>query len=88
MQNFDEATTRVTKAARDGLRQVKARARRHDRVGEATYRALELTSGGLGAAARALRQLGEAMEPPARTLPARRSARGDAASQPAGRKTA
>jgi hypothetical protein len=54
------------RVAKNGLRMVKARAKRRDRVGEATYRALELISGGLDAAASALRQLGEATEPPAR----------------------
>jgi hypothetical protein len=53
--------------AKSGLRYVKDRARRRDTVGEATYRALELVSDGLGVAGKALRQLGEATQPPART---------------------
>jgi len=52
--------------AKSGLRYVKARARKRDTVGEATYRALELVSDGLGTAGKALRQLGEATRPPAR----------------------
>jgi hypothetical protein len=52
--------------AKSGLRYVKDRARRRDTVGEATYRALELVSDGLGIAGKALRQLGEATQPPAR----------------------
>lgn len=53
--------------ARSGLRYVKDRAKRRDTVGEATYRALELVSDGLDVAGKALRQLGEATQPPART---------------------
>jgi hypothetical protein len=53
--------------ARNGLRYVKDRARQGDTVGQATYRALELVSDGLGVAGKALRQLGEATRPPART---------------------
>jgi hypothetical protein len=52
--------------AKSGLRYVKDRARRRDTVGEATYRALELVSDGLGVAGKALRQLGEATQPPSR----------------------
>lgn len=52
--------------ARTGLKYVKDRARRDDPVGEATYRALELVSDGLGVASKALRQLGEATKPPTR----------------------
>ena len=52
--------------AKTGLRYVKDRARQHDAVGEATYRALELVSDGLGVAGKTLRQLGEATRPPAR----------------------
>ena len=57
---------RLERAAKSGLRLVKDRARRRDRVGEATYRGLELVSDGFGVAARALRQLGEATQPPPR----------------------
>ena len=39
---------RTREAADSGLRAVKDRAREQDRVGEATHRALELASGGLG----------------------------------------
>jgi hypothetical protein len=53
--------------AKSGLRFVKDRARRTDPVGEATYRALGLVSEGLDLAGKALRQLGEATQPPART---------------------
>ena len=52
--------------AKTGLRYVKDRARQRDTVGEATYRALELVSDGLGVAGKTLRQLGEATRPPAR----------------------
>ena len=52
--------------AKTGLRYVKDRARRKDPVGEATYRALELVSDGLGVAGKTLRELGEATRPPAR----------------------
>ena len=72
MQNVEDL-------ARNGLDFVKARARRSDRVGQATYRTLEIVSGGLGATAKALGQLGDATQPPARTpaksaAPAKRSA--------------
>jgi hypothetical protein len=60
MQNVEDL-------ARNGLKLVKERARRGDRVGQATYRTLELVSTGLGATARALGQLGDATQPPART---------------------
>jgi len=63
---IDDATTRVADAAKRGLRLVKERAERRDRVGDTTHRALELVSDGLGATAKALRQLGDAVEPPAR----------------------
>jgi hypothetical protein len=53
--------------AKTGLRYVKDRARQRDAVGEATYRALELVSDGLGVAGKTLRQLGEETRPPART---------------------
>jgi hypothetical protein len=53
--------------AKTGLRYVKDRARERDTIGEATYRALELVSEGLGVAGKTLRQLGEATRPPART---------------------
>jgi hypothetical protein len=70
MANIEQTTTQVVKtatgAARRGLTLVKTRARRKDTVGEATYRALELVSGGLGTASKALRDLGEATRPPAR----------------------
>jgi len=52
--------------AKTGLRYVKDRARQEDPVGEATYRALQLVSDGLGTAGKALRQLGDATKPPAR----------------------
>jgi hypothetical protein len=52
--------------AKTGLRYVKDRARQRDAVGEATYRALELVSDGLGVAGKTLRQLGEATRPPTR----------------------
>jgi hypothetical protein len=54
------------RVAKDGLQRAKARARRQDRVGNATYRALELAHTGLGSAARALGRLEEAIQPPAR----------------------
>ena len=54
------------RAAKSGLKAVKARARRRDRVGEATYRALELVSDGLEASSKALGQLSEAVQPPSR----------------------
>jgi len=63
---LDEATTRVADAAKRGLKAVKQRAQRRDRVGETTHRALELVSDGLGVTAKALRQLGDAIEPAAR----------------------
>jgi hypothetical protein len=53
--------------AKTGLRYVKDRARQRDTVGEATYRALELVSDGLGVAGKTLRQLGEATRPPTRS---------------------
>lgn len=52
--------------AKSGLKYVKDRARRDDPVGEATYRALELVSDGLGVASKTLRRLGDATKPPAR----------------------
>jgi hypothetical protein len=81
MQNFEEATSRMAKR---GLGVVKRRARQHDAVGQATYRALEVVSDGLSTAAKALRQLGQATEPPART-PSTRTA---PASKPATNATA
>jgi hypothetical protein len=60
--------------ARNGLRYVRDRAKRRDTVGEAAYRTLELVSEGLDVAGRALRQLGEATQPPTRAakeLPAK-----------------
>ncbi len=66
------------RVARDGLRLVKDRARRHDAVGDATHRALELVSDGLGAASRALGQLGEATQPPTRGAGARPAAKAPA----------
>jgi hypothetical protein len=60
MQNVEDL-------ARNGLELVKERARRGDRVGQATYRTLELVSTGLGATAKALSQLGDATQPPTRT---------------------
>lgn len=54
--------------AKDGLQRAKARARRQDRVGNATYRALELVHTGLGSAARAFGRLEEAIQPPARPV--------------------
>jgi hypothetical protein len=74
----EELLGRTRDAADSGLRAVKERAREQDRVGEATHRALELASGGLGAAARALGQLGDATRPPVRgATPAARSPRTD-----------
>jgi hypothetical protein len=71
MQSTREAAARAASIAervtKRGLRLVKARAKRDDRIGEATYRALDLASDGLGIAAKALRELGDAIEPPART---------------------
>lgn len=70
MANIEQTTSQVVNAAkrvaRRGLTQVKTRARRKDTVGQATYRALELVSDGLGTASKALRDLGEATRPPAR----------------------
>ena len=66
--------TEAERLARNGLGAVKARARRDDRVGEVTHRALDLVSGGLGIAGRALSQLGEETEPPARGAAPRPSA--------------
>lgn len=54
------------RVASRGLHLVKERAQRHDRVGDATYRALELVHGGLGSATEALGKLREAAQPPAR----------------------
>jgi hypothetical protein len=83
MQTIDEATTRVADAAKRGLKQIKARAERPDRVGEATYRTLELVSDGLGATAKALRQLGKAVEPPSRgQTPATQPAAARSAARP------
>jgi hypothetical protein len=66
VKNPKGATT-MDNIAKTGLRYVKDRARQHDAVGEATYRALELVSDGLGVAGKTLRQLGDATRPPART---------------------
>jgi hypothetical protein len=78
-QTTDETASdpghRVRRLADDSLRFVKARAGRNDRVGEATYRALELVSGGLDVAAKALDRLGEATQPPVRGTIARASRR-------------
>ena len=64
---YDLVMQNVEDLARSGLKFVKARARRGDRVGQVTYRTLELVSGGLGATAKALSQLGDATQPPTRT---------------------
>jgi len=69
--------------ARSGLRYVKDRARRHDTVGQTTYRALELVSDGLDIAGRALRQLGEATQPPSRPTKELTGSKKAAASRPA-----
>jgi hypothetical protein len=72
----EELLDRTRKAADSGLRAVKTRAEEQDRVGVATHRALELASGGLGAAGKALSQLGDAARPSLRgTAPAPRSSR-------------
>jgi hypothetical protein len=84
MQDTQETTTQVAKttgtaldraqrAANRGLRIVKDRARKHDRVGETTYWALRFISEGLGTTAGALRRLGEATQPPARTQPRKKT---------------
>jgi hypothetical protein len=81
----------MSNIAKDGLKFVKARARKRDAVGQATYRALELVSDGLGAAGKALRDLGEATQPPARGGAATRPAIGGpkkAAAPKTARKTA
>jgi hypothetical protein len=75
-----EVLDSTKRAAEDGLGAVKTRARGDDRVGEATYRALDLASTGLDAAGRALRQLGDATRPirgnpPATTTRAPKSSR-------------
>ena len=62
-QRAEELLQRTRTAAEGGLRAVKTRAQEPDRVGQATHRALEFTSGGLDAAGKALRQLGEATKP-------------------------
>jgi hypothetical protein len=73
-----ELLDRTRRAADSGLNAVKARAREQDRVGEATHRALELASGGLGAAGRALSKLGDAARPASRgSSPAARSQRSE-----------
>lgn len=56
-----------------GLRMVRARARRRDLFGEATYRALSLVHDGAGVAARSLGRLEEATQPPTRTVHRRTS---------------
>jgi len=66
---LEEVTTRVADAAKGGLKAVKQRAQRRDRVGVTTHRALELVSDGLGATAKALGQLGDAIEPARRGSP-------------------
>jgi hypothetical protein len=82
------------RAAKSGLRFVKARARRRDPVGQATYRALELISGGLEATSKALGQLSEATQPPARAVGSRPTAtstsekKGTARTRPAAHETA
>jgi hypothetical protein len=74
MPRIDETTAELgrrlaretERVAKDGLQRAKARARRQDRVGNATYRALELVHSGLGTAARTFGRLEEAVQPPAR----------------------
>ena len=71
------------RVASQGLRLVKHRAQRHDVVGDAAYRALELV---LGSAAKALGRLEEATQPPARRSGSRPTANGG--SRPAARRPA
>lgn len=68
----------LEKTMTSGLRQVRTRARRHDLVGEAAFRALSLVHDGAGAAAKSLVRLEEATQPPARTArrPATTQAKG------------
>lgn len=76
----EELLGRTRNAAESGLRAVKTRAEEQDRVGQATHRALELASGGLDAAGRALSQLGDATRPDVRgrgAAPATRTARSE-----------
>jgi hypothetical protein len=54
------------RVAQDGLQRTRKRAKQQDRLGNATYRALELAHTGLGSAARALSRLEEAVQPPTR----------------------
>lgn len=54
------------RAAQDGLQRTKKRAKQPDRLGNATYRALELAHTGIGSAMRALGRLEEAVQPPTR----------------------
>jgi hypothetical protein len=82
-----QALDSTRRLAGDGLRLARHRARRHDSVGDATYRALELLSDGLGAASRALGQLGEATRPPARGGKATGGTATGAGRRPASRRT-
>lgn len=72
--------------AKSGLRYVKDRAKRQDPVGQATFRALELVSDGLDVAGKALRQLGEATQPPARAAKELTGSKKPAAAKPAASK--
>jgi hypothetical protein len=58
---------RLEAAADEVMRAWRARARRHDRIGDVSYQGLELVHGGLAFAARSLSRLEEATQPPQRT---------------------
>jgi hypothetical protein len=79
-----EVLESTRRAAESGLDAAKTRAASEDRVGVATHRALELASGGLDAAGRALSQLGQVTRPstPGASVPATRSPKSGRRSEP------
>lgn len=62
----ERLAARFDRGTRDALKIWKAGAKRPDRIGEVSYRTLELVHGGVGAAVRSLGRLEKATQPPAR----------------------
>jgi hypothetical protein len=68
LDDVKELPAQVRGAADAAVRALKDQARRPDRVGEVTHRTWELVHGGVGAAARSLSRLEQAIQPPARVM--------------------
>jgi hypothetical protein len=66
VEDLREVPTQVKSAADGAIRAWRTQAKRSDRVGDVSYRSLELVHGGLGAAVRSLGRLEKATQPPTR----------------------